>query len=45
MELKIGLKLLNIFREELVNNVAKGNKYNFRWYNHLSPNIKKDKWT
>ena len=45
MEQKIGLKLQDKLKEESENNAERGNYYFIsRWYNHLSPNIKKDKW-
>jgi len=37
MGLKIGQKLLNLSKVELVNNAEKGLFIHIRWYNHLSP--------
>ena len=45
MGLKIGLKQRTLFQKDQVSNAVKGVVYKFRWFNHLDPSIKKEKWT
>ena len=46
MDLKIGVKLLNIYLVEQVNNVEKGIiELINRFHNHLDPKINKERWT
>ena len=50
MDLKTGARLQQPYLVELASNVERGMiylivKFEYRWHNHLNPDIKKNKWS